>query len=263
MWLDVVDLRDYYETPLGQTTRRMIRRRIRSFWPDTKGLRVAGLGYATPFLNQFKNEAERTIALMPAAQGVLHWPIDGKGLTTLVDEAELPLPDVSIDRFLLIHDLEHTHQLQPLMREIWRVLTGGGRLLVVVPNRTGIWSRLERTPYGHGHPYTVGQITRLLKDTMFTPMGHSGALFMPPSRSRMLLAGAPAWEKIGLRWFKTFGGVVIVEAGKQIYASPHGASSKRERLYIPLTNGANSGRIIQERNGGKATEKLKGGYTPS
>jgi len=246
MWLDVVDLRDFYESPLGQTTRRILRRRIRSFWPDTRGLRVAGLGYATPFLNQFKAEAERTIALMPAAQGVLHWPSEGKGLTTLVDEAELPLPDVSIDRFLLVHALEQTHQLQPLMREIWRVLTDGGRLLVVVPNRTGIWSRLERTPFGHGHPYTVGQISRLLKDTMFTPMGHSGALFMPPMRSRMMLTGAPAWEKLGLRWFGTFGGVVMVEAGKQIYATPPGQTAKRKRLYIPVPN-ANNGRIIQER----------------
>lgn len=86
---------------------------------------------------------------------------------------------------------------------------------------------------------------------------------MPPSKSRMMLAGAPAWEKIGLRWFKTFGGVVIVEAGKQIYASPHGASSKRKRLYIPLTNGANNRHIIQERDGKKTMEKLKGGCSPS
>lgn len=246
MWLDVVDLRDFYQTPLGKTAQRMIRRHVRAFWPDTRGLRVASLGYTTPFLGLFRAEAERTLALMPAAQGVLHWPRDGKGLTTLVDEAELPLPDVSIDRFLLVHALEHTHQLQPMMREIWRVMAPGGRLLVVVPNRTGIWARLERTPFGHGHPYTVGQISRLLKDSMFTPLAHSGALFMPPLRSRMMLAGATAWEKAGLRWFKTFGGLVIVEAGKQIYAAPTKAPAKRKRAYIPLA-GANNGRIIHER----------------
>ena len=48
MWQDVVDLRDFYETQLGQMARRMIRRGVRALWPDVRGQRVLGLGYATP-----------------------------------------------------------------------------------------------------------------------------------------------------------------------------------------------------------------------
>ena len=73
MYTDVVDLRDFYATRLGQVARRMIRRRIRLLWPDLGGMRVLGLGYATPFLRPFADEAERAIALMPAEQGVLPW----------------------------------------------------------------------------------------------------------------------------------------------------------------------------------------------
>jgi len=50
MWNDVVDLRDFYRSALGQVARLMIRRRIQAFWPDTRGLRVLGLGFATPYL---------------------------------------------------------------------------------------------------------------------------------------------------------------------------------------------------------------------
>ncbi len=235
MWHDVVDLRDFYETQLGAMARRMIRRGIRSMWPDVKGQRVLGLGYATPYLRQFLSEAERTLAFMPASKGVLHWPSEGRGLTALVDEAELPLPDLSVDRVLLVHGLESSEYQLDMLREAWRVLTGEGRLLIVAPNRGGIWARLERTPLGWGQPYSAAQLSRLLRDNMFTPTRSSRALYIPPLRTRALLRSAPAWERIGNRWFPTFGGVVLVEAGKQLYASNLQAERKRFRRPIVVS----------------------------
>jgi SAM-dependent methyltransferase len=235
MWHDVVDLRDFYETQLGAMARRMIRRGVRSMWPDVKGQRVLGLGYATPYLRQFLTEAERTLAFMPASKGVLHWPSEGRGLTALVDEAELPLPDLSVDRVLLVHGLESSEYQRDMLREAWRVLTGEGRLLIVAPNRGGIWARLERTPLGWGQPYSAAQLSRLLRDNMFTPTRSRRALYIPPLRTRALLRSAPAWERIGSRWFPTFGGVVLVEAGKQLYASNLQAERKRFRRPIVVS----------------------------
>ena len=235
MWHDVVDLRDFYETRLGAMARRMIRRGVRSMWPDVKGQRILGLGYATPYLRQFLTEAERTLAFMPASKGVLHWPSEGRGLTALVDEAELPLPDLSVDRVLLVHGLESSEYQRDMLREAWRVLTGEGRLLIVAPNRGGIWARLERTPLGWGQPYSAAQLSRLLRDNMFTPTRSSRALYIPPLRTRALLRSAPAWERIGSRWFPTFGGVVLVEAGKQLYASNLQAERKRFRRPIVVS----------------------------
>jgi len=227
MYTDVVDLRDFYETSLGQVARRMIRRRIRQIWPDTSGLRVLGLGYTAPYLRQFRDEAERVLALMPAAQGVLHWPRGEANLAALVDESELPLQDSSIDLVLLVHALECSEQVRPMLEECWRVLAGGGRLLVVVPNRRGIWARLDRTPFGHGHPYTPNQLSRLLRDAAFTPVASETALYMPPTGSRMMLSSAPAWENLGERWFTRFAGVAMIEATKQIYAKQKPAPKPR------------------------------------
>jgi hypothetical protein len=237
MSLDAVDLRDFYATGLGQIAARMIRRRIRSVWPDLSGQSVLGLGYATPYLNYSRDGAAHAMAAMPAAQGVLHWPSDGPGLTTLVDEAELPFPDLSIDRMILVHALETTEQVRPMMREVWRVLSGSGRLLVVVPNRRGIWARLDRTPFGHGQPYSSGQLSRLLRETMFTPVKSHAALFVPPTRSRMVLASAPAWEQLGIRGKAPFAGVVMVEATKQIYAGH--TVPRRRRSYVAIPQGPN------------------------
>ncbi len=237
MWSDVVDLRDFYAGALGRTAQRVIRHRLREVWPDLQGQRLLGLGYATPFLRPFLADAERVLAMMPAAQGVLPWPPEGPNLTALVAENELPLPDVSVDRVLLVHALEHSESLRPLLREIWRVLAGGGRLIVVVPNRRGLWARFERTPFGLGQPYSATQLSRLLRENLFTPLDTRWALFIPPFASRLWLSSAPAWDRIGERWFSRVGGVVMIEASKQLYAptvAPVPAKAERRRRSQPI-----------------------------
>ncbi|MCB2102548.1 MAG: methyltransferase domain-containing protein [Rhodobacterales bacterium] len=236
MWMDVVDLRDFYASDLGQMARRLIRRRIRAAWPDTHGLSVLGLGYAVPFLHPFRAESTRVIAAMPAHQGVLHWPLENGGLTFLVDETELPLPDLSMDRVLLVHSLECTEQVRIMMREVWRVLAPSGRLLVVVPNRTGLWARLERTPFGHGRPYTQGQLRTILRDCLFTPLETDRALFMPPARTRLMRSWSIAVENLGRRWLPALSGVVMVEATKQIYEPTGAVAPAKERpSMFPVT----------------------------
>ncbi len=238
MWSDVIDLRDFYDSSLGQAARRVLRRQIRTIWPDSHDMRVLGLGFATPYLRPFREETERVIAVMPSSQGVLPWPPEGPGLVCLADETDLPLPDRSIDRVLLVHALESTEQVRATLREVWRVLADSGRLLVVTPNRRGIWARLERTPFGQGRPYTPSQLSRLLRDNMYTPLQTASALFMPPFQSRFVLRSAPAWEKVGERWFPTFAGVLMVEAAKQIYAgSIMREQSKKNRAYLPMPQG--------------------------
>ena len=227
---DVIDLNQFYASPLGQVARRLIRRRIREIWPNTSGLRVLGIGYATPFLRPFRDEAERLIAFMPAQQGVVRWPAEEPGLVALTDETELPLEDSSIDRVVMVHALEISEQVRPMLREVWRVLASGGRVIVVVPNRRGIWARVERTPFGHGYPFSPRQLTRLLRETMFSPMLAAHALYMPPTGWRTLIRAATALEKLGNRWSQVVSGVLVVEASKQIYAmTPEIARRDRKR----------------------------------
>jgi SAM-dependent methyltransferase len=234
MWIDVVDLRDFYANDLGQIARRMIRCKLRSIWPDVSGLNILGLGYTVPYLQSFQGEAQRVISAMPAQQGILHWPDGRKSLTALVDEYELPFNDLSMDRVILVHALECADQIRPLMREIWRIMSGSGRLIVVVPNRRGLWARFERTPFGHGLPYSSGQLSRLLRDTMFTPVDTHCALYMPPTQSRLMYSAAPAMEKLGFNAFLTFAGVIIMEAVKQIYIGHPTTERKQKQCVITM-----------------------------
>jgi SAM-dependent methyltransferase len=224
--MDVVDLRNFYSQQLGVVARRIIGRGIRRHWADTRSLRVLGIGYPTPYLGLFREEAERCLALMPALQGVVRWPSSKPALTALVEEDDLPLTDAAVDRVLLVHALENSVDPVGLLREVWRVLAGGGRLLAVVPNRRGLWARMDTTPFGQGRPYSRPQITHLLREAWFTPTGWGEALYVPPIARNWFLRTAVAWERTGATISAPFAGVHIVEATKQVYRA---IPSRRER----------------------------------
>ena len=227
MWLDVSDLYRFYESPLGKLTQRFILERFRCCWPNLTGKRVLSLGYGTPYMRRLNDKADRSLAAMPQGQGVIHWPPNQPSRVVLTEENRLPFPDNSIDRILLVHAVEFTEHLRPMLREAWRTLSSGGRVLVVVPNRRGVWAQLESTPFGHGQPYSEGQLDRLLRDCLFSPIQSDFALYAPPSRRRIIRRAAPTCEKLGRRWLRPFSGVVLIEAEKQVYAVSSGITTKR------------------------------------
>ena len=217
MALDVVDLRAFYETALGKVARRLVTKQLRARWSDHAGLRILGLGYATPFLSDFREKAQRVLAFMPATQGVVHWPLDGKSATALVEASMTPLPDASIDRIVVVHALEIDEHPHDLLEEIWRILAPGGRVIIIAPSRTGLWARVDTTPFGFGHPYTRGQLQELLQEEQFLPVYWGEALYVPPFQRTPLLRSAPAFERIAGRFSLPGGGVHLVEATKQLY----------------------------------------------
>lgn len=233
----VYSLRNFYASRSGRLIRRLLLSHVMRLWPDVKGLRVVGGGYATPYLKPLRaGGAERVVALMPAGQGVHAWPDDAPNVVALADDGELPLETESVDRVLLVHALEHTEFPGAQMREIWRVLKSHGRILIVVPNRLGLWARADWTPFGHGRPWSMGQIHHFLEENMFIHERTERALFMPPFRSFLMLRSAYMIESIGRAVFPGLAGVYIVEASKQVYAArPKGVRAVRKKagLLVP------------------------------
>ncbi len=228
MWHDVVDLRNFYASRLGQVARRIVLQSVRSLWPDLSGRRLLGYGYAVPYLRPYRDEAQVALAAMPARQGVLAWPEEGPAVTCLTEEDALPFPDLAFDRVLVVHALEHSENTRLLLRELWRVTAGEGRVLFVVPGRRGAWARSDSTPFGWGRPYSLDQLQSLLREQLFTPTRWDRALYLPPYARRWLLKSANLLERLGHRLIYRGAGVHLIEAQKQLYA-PTGAAPALSR----------------------------------
>jgi SAM-dependent methyltransferase len=213
----IYDLRSFYECRKGHIIQPLLQNKILSFWPDAQGMRMLGCGYAVPFLDPYVETAERVIAVMPPRSGVHAWSPDGKNHVVLAEETELPIETESVDRILLIHGLEYTQTMGPYLQELWRVLKSTGRILIVTPNRLGMWSRAEWSPFGHGTPFSGSQLSQALRENMFVIERTDRALYVPPFRSSFLLRTALPLEKFGDKFMRGMAGVLMVEASKQLY----------------------------------------------
>ncbi len=225
--MDIVDLREFYASRLGLATRRTLAAGLKPRFAGLTGAKVMGLGYAMPYLEDAAEGAEARVAFMMARQGVFRWPDDGAVQSALVDECDLPLLESVVDVALLVHALELTDSPPDLLKEIWRVLAPQGKLLLVIPNRRGVWARFDGSPFGHGQPFSRPQVSRLLREAQFSVVSWSSALYFPPSHSAAVLSAAPWIEGLGSRLMPAVSGVIIVEAVKQIYAKQGGKRLRR------------------------------------
>ncbi|WP_332770050.1 class I SAM-dependent methyltransferase [Phenylobacterium sp.] len=228
---DVLELREFYATPLGRAAREMVGRKVLETWDDAQGLDLLGLGYAIPFLGGIRVAARRVVAAMPAQQGVEIWPADGANLACLTDEDGLPFPNAFFDRILAVHALEESPDPLALMREVWRVLAPSGRVIVVTAARNGLWANAEKTPFGHGRPYTRSQLADLLREAELEPTGWTRALYVPPIP--WMAGWAEAFEQAGSRLWPGFAGLVLTEAVKQTFAVKAKPARVRARVARP------------------------------
>ncbi len=236
MPVDAQDLSFFYDEPIGQVARRSIGRRLRLAWPDLRGSRLLGYGFAVPYLRSFVGEAERVVALVPAEQDIVAWP-QARPLVALGEEDALPFPDSFFDRVMMVHGLETAEATRPLMRQIWRVLAPEGRLLLVVPNRSSLWAQVESSPFAYGRPFSRRQLDRLLRESMFVPERWDTALYFPPSRMRRLVRNGAGWERFGRKLWPQLAGVHIVDATKSLYALvPPAKLRVHARVLLPARN---------------------------
>ena len=177
---------------------------------------MLGLGYATPFLGPIRPAARRVVAAMPAQQGVELWPAEGANLACLSAEDALPFQNAFFDRILAVHALEESPDPVALLREVWRVLSPTGRVVVVTAARNGLWANAEKTPFGHGRPYTRSQLADLLREAELEPTGWTRALYVPPVS--WLAGWAEGFEQAGSRLWPGFAGLVLTEAVKESFA---------------------------------------------
>jgi len=216
MAIDARDADGFYATALGRMTAGLLRQKLLALWPDCAGMSILGLGYTGPYLQLWREQARASIAVSPAHMGSAPWPAGRASLACTVEEDALPFPDLMFDRILLVHGLEHADNARRCLREAWRLLKDDGRIIIVVPNRRGVWAYAESTPFGHGQPYSEGRIGRVLGSLFFRVEKQDAALFAPPLNWRSNLRAFHQWERAGRTIAPQLAGLTIAEATKDV-----------------------------------------------
>jgi len=250
MAIDVIELREFYAKPAGKMVLGLLRRRLTRLWTGIKAETVVSFGYGASLLRPWLEDGNHVIALMPGRQGAIYWPREQKNRVCLCEGANWPLADESVDRVILVHALESAPDPEALLREAWRVLKGDGHLLAIVPNRRGSWAHTDKTPFGTGQPYTAAQIRQLLHGKGFSVTRETEALFFPPFEGRFFLALAERIEKLFSRFSLGFGGLLIVDSVKQVYAPilTKSHAQMRKRLVFPTPFSSSPGRTSSKRS---------------
>ncbi len=247
MRYSVEDLRTFYGEPAGAVARRLVARRLADAWGEANGNDVLGIGYATPWLDAFIG-ARRTIAAMPGPQGVEPWPPVGRNTTLLVEDTRLPFAAGAFDRVLLVHALEEADNPAAVLAEATRVMAPAGRIILAVAARGGFWARSESTPFGHGRPFTRGQLERLVRAAGLEPFAWSHTLFTPPWRP--LLGMAERIEPLASRLLPGVAGLILLEAGRRAYVTARPGTAvrveARDKGLAPQPAGAMAKRVATQ-----------------
>lgn len=230
---DVTALKAFYERPIGGIALDLVSSKIAGIWSDLTRESVLGIGYPPDLFDRLKGAPERRVIAMPGAQGVARWPAGGPNAAVLVEDDQLPLANCEFTRAILIHALEVADDLSSLLREVWRVLTPGGRVIAVVPCRRRGWAGMDSTPFGYGQPFSRFQIEKQLRDHLLMPVTVTSSLLLPPVERYGIHKLLHAAERAGPWLTQRFGGLLIIEAEKQIWDQGLARTTARKAAPVP------------------------------
>lgn len=212
------DVEDWYATPAGREAARLLARSVAPLLNRGSTTRLLALGQTAPVLTRLHALRHERVAMV--VEQAIRWPATMPNRAVVADPERLPFADALFDDALLIHALELVERPRVVLRELWRALAPAGKLILVVPNRAGVWARVEALPFGRGHPYGRRGLTTLLDSTLFEVESWTMALAAPPvARLRWL-------ERPLARYAPHLGGVHVVSARKTDGLKPVGTVAR-------------------------------------
>ena len=215
MYQSCEEFRKFYYTRSGWVIKRILQANLKRYTGGSnKDETSLGVGYALPYMRVLTETAHTQFAMISSQFGEALWPRFSKNKTASVTTTQMPVASGSVDLILGTHFLEFSEYPEYALQELYRILKGEGRVLLLVPNRMSIWSRRDWSPFGHGQPYSILQLRKLVQDAKFEIMDERTALFALPFRSRFFIKTAWTFERFGQLLF----GVHVLELKKKVYA---------------------------------------------
>lgn len=237
------DAAAFYATRRGALTADLLADKALPLFPNPMGRRVLGLGFAAPILERWPQvenarwagtaRFDTQITRAPAVGSDGSW----RRRDCVTGSNALPFDDLSLDIVVMMHGLELASQTA-LLRATWKAMTDDGHLVLIVPNRSGIWAHRDSTPFGYGSPFSSSQLDTLLARGLFRTEYATGALWLPPPALRLSRSAARTMDRVAglcgrIVAGRALAGVHVVIARKNLYAGLPPLQAEARAASIP------------------------------
>jgi len=228
MTCTVKKLCDFYKTPLGDVVQVYINDIVKKFIPEnTKNQFILGIGYATPYFTEKLTHSNTVLSFTFDKMGGITWPNTSCSHTAIVHEDHIPLANKSVDRLIVVHALECCQSDEGLLKEINRIIALDGEVLIVFPNKAGVWSHTSHSPFAHGKHYTMSQLHDMLLKSGLHVESEERFLYFPPTQSLYTQSFFAPVEMMGSYFLPYFSGLNAITAKKRTIITPNQPAPQR------------------------------------
>jgi SAM-dependent methyltransferase len=229
--MDITEIIKFYQSRTGQIVKDELTTHISQALSQNV---TSHLFIGAPFA-LIKNDAPGNIYFMDRNIGATIFPSKNHNKVALIDLEQIPLDDQSISQITIVHCLEYASSPLKFMRELWRILAPEGTLRIITPNRRSIWSHLDISPFGHGNPYSMSQLSTLAKESQFDIIKKDRSLFTPPYQAWVPQLITQSQSYLIKNFTPKLSGVIVMDLRKRVYCSALPKDRKRLATSEPAT----------------------------
>ncbi|MGQ9512012.1 class I SAM-dependent methyltransferase [Thermodesulfitimonas sp.] len=212
----------WFTTPRGQLVWEIERRLLFSFLRPQPGEEILDAGCGTGLLTKELAACGASVTgidISPAMLAVAREKTRGFRNVVLAqaDVTALPLPSNAFHGVVCFTVLEFVPRPEEALREMWRVLKPGGRMVLGVLNALSpwAWGRVGRGVFAYARFYSYREMRLLIKKTLGRiPLRWAGAVYFPPWCPESCLRHARLFELLGAVFARPFGAVLIFRIEK-------------------------------------------------
>lgn len=223
----------WYETPLGRKVDQLEQCLFMRLAAPKPGERVLDGGCGTGRLSLALAERGLVVTGVDLSPGMLEVARDrtkSYANVTLVqaDVESLPFPSLSFDLVAAFTVLEFTVNAEAAIRELWRLVKPGGRLVIGVLNSWSpwAWQRRRRACTGHNvfaharffSPWSLKAV--LAANTGESHLVWGACVFIPPWSGPLLISAAATLDRIAHPFLKPFGALIVMRAERLPVVQP-------------------------------------------